>query len=73
MSSPRSIHTRRHTLHQPGTCNHSRGRRQSPIHESQSAAQRRDSKTVSGLWVRRGFKSLPLRLVEPKPRDVQGL
>jgi hypothetical protein len=23
------------------------------------------SKTVSGLWVRRGFKSLPLRFVEP--------
>jgi hypothetical protein len=24
------------------------------------------SKTVSGLWVRRGFKSLPLRLTRPK-------
>src|SRR5215471_5128743 len=29
------------------------------------------SKTVSGLWVRRGFKSLPLRFSEPRHPNVQ--
>jgi hypothetical protein len=30
------------------------------------------SKTVTGLWVRRGFQSLPLRLLEPKARCHAG-
>jgi hypothetical protein len=30
------------------------------------------SKTVSGGFVRRGFKSLPLRLLKPKPSPLRG-
>jgi len=31
------------------------------------------SKTVTGLWVRRGFKSLPLRSARPDRASLSGI
>jgi hypothetical protein len=51
------------------------GRDSATMHGRGGVAERSNaavSKTVSGFWVRRGFKSLPLRSVGPDPAASAG-